>query len=400
MAEIEFHHVGKTFEDGTVAVRDFSLRITEGELLVLVGPSGCGKSTLLRVVAGLEEISTGEIRIGGRMVNDQPPQQRNVAMVFQNYALYPHMTVRKNLAFPLKMLNRSRAEIERRVRATAELLGIDDLLERRPRQISGGQRQRVAMGRALVREPAVFLMDEPLSNLDAKLRVQMRGEITALQRRLGTTTIFVTHDQVEAMTLGDRLAVLNRGQLQQVGTPEEIYQRPANVFVATFIGSPAMNLFWSTLEADAHGRTAVRFGEQLLPLESSASGTVWEKWRGQRVICGLRPEAFCVADRMPAARQITARIERVELMGHEEIVHFLTDVPLLAAERIGQVPVGISASASVEGTPPVKTAHFVARLAPETTISAGRSVTLGIDTRRVHLFDSSGNAIEVGANPN
>jgi multiple sugar transport system ATP-binding protein len=399
MAEIEFHQVGKMFDGGTMAVRDFNLRTTDGELLVLVGPSGCGKSTLLRMVAGLEEISAGEIRIGGQVVNNQPPQRRNVAMVFQNYALYPHMTVRKNLAFPLKTLNVPRAEIERRVRATAELLGIQDLLDRRPRQLSGGQRQRVAMGRALVREPAVFLMDEPLSNLDAKLRVQMRGEITALQRRLGTTTIFVTHDQVEAMTMGDRLAVLNHGQLQQVGAPEQIYDHPANIFVATFIGSPAMNLFWSTLEANGGGQTTVRFGEKLLPLAVPQSQGNLKKWHGQQVICGLRPEAFCPADRVPATQQIVAQIERVELMGHEEIVHFRTNVPSLVAEEIEQLSPESLPSALRGESPSAKTAVFAARMAPSATIGEGQSVTLGIDTRRVHLFDPAGNAIGIGPKP-
>jgi multiple sugar transport system ATP-binding protein len=265
--------------------------------------------------------------------------------------------------------------------------------------LSGGQRQRVAMGRALVREPAVFLMDEPLSNLDAKLRVQMRGEITGLQRRLGTTTIFVTHDQVEAMTMGDRLAVLNRGQLQQVGTPEEIYDRPANVFVATFIGSPAMNLFWSTLEANADSLTTFRFGEKLLPLTVPQSQAGLKKWRGQQVICGLRPEAFCPADRVPATQQIAAQIERVELMGHEEIVHFRTNVPSLAGEEIERLSPESSSSALMEQSAPAKEALFAARMAPSVMIGEDQPVTLGIDTRRVHLFDPAGNAIRIGPKP-
>ncbi len=394
MAEIEFHQVSKVFEGGTTAVRDFSLRTTDGELLVFVGPSGCGKSTLLRMVAGLEDISAGEIRIGGQVVNELPPQRRDVAMVFQNYALYPHMTVRKNLAFPLKMLNAPKAEIERRVRTTAELLGIEDLLERRPRQLSGGQRQRVAMGRALVREPAVFLMDEPLSNLDAKLRVQMRGEITALQRRLGTTTIFVTHDQVEAMTMGDRLAVLNRGQLQQVGAPDEIYHRPTNAFVATFIGSPAMNLFWSKLEVDTTGQPCVRFGNQILPLASPPTKAALGKWGGQRVVCGLRPEAFCIAERVPGSQQITVQIETVELMGHEQIVHFRTEIEPLSVGEIERFTSTSSSDIAIQELRPVKAMHFVARLPPDVTVHEGQTTVLGVDTHRIHVFEPSGNAIE------
>src|SRR6185437_2504571 len=245
MATIQFQQVSKSFGDSNHAVRDFNLTINDGEFMVLVGPSGCGKSTLLRMLAGLEETTSGEIRIGDRVVNDLPPQQRDIAMVFQNYALYPHKTVCKNLEFPLQMAGWPKDRIQARCTEVARLIELESLRERKRGELSGGQRQRVAMGRALVREPAVFLMDEPLSNIDAQLRVQLRREITALQKRLHTTTIYVTHDQVEAMTMGDRLAVLNHGQLQQAGTPKKLYEHPANIFVATFLGSPRMNLFES-----------------------------------------------------------------------------------------------------------------------------------------------------------
>ena len=302
MASVTFENITKSY-DGTVAVHDLSLAIDDGELMVLVGPSGCGKTTALRMVAGLEQISDGRLLIGDRVVNDVAPVNRDVAMVFQSYALYPHMTVYDNLAFGLRNKRVQRTEIDERVRKAAELLGLDPLLKRKPKQLSGGQRQRVALGRAIVREPAAFLMDEPLSNLDANLRVQTRAEILKLQERLGTTTIYVTHDQVEAMTMGDRIAVMNHGVLQQVGTPAELYERPDSMFVAGFIGSPPMNL---------------------VPAPIVDAG-------GERLVAGFRPEHISVGDGRGEVVRFRARADIVEYLGDEQIVHLLVrDVPIAA----------------------------------------------------------------------
>ncbi len=290
MAEIKLDKLGKRFPNGFVAVKDLSLEIAEAELLVLVGPSGCGKTTALRMIAGLEDISSGDLYIGGQRVNDVLERDRDIAMVFQNYALYPHMTVAQNIAFSLKLQRRPKQEIKQRVQDTAKLLGLEELLDRRPKQLSGGQRQRVAMGRAIIRQPQVFLMDEPLSNLDAQLRVHMRGEIEALQKRLGVTTVYVTHDQVEAMTMGDRVAVLRSGELQQVDTPSNVYDRPANLFVAGFIGSPPMNLARGTIES-ADGGLVARLGSLAIPVpEQVARDRNLESWLGREVIVGIRPE--------------------------------------------------------------------------------------------------------------
>ena len=309
MASVTFEHVTKSY-DGTIAVRDLDLDAADGEFLVLVGPSGCGKTTALRMVAGLEQISAGRLLIGDRVVNNVAPVARDIAMVFQSYALYPHMSVYNNLAFGLRNKKTPRKEIDERVRRAAEILDLDPLLKRKPKQLSGGQRQRVALGRAIVREPAVFLMDEPLSNLDAKLRVQTRGEILKLQERLGVTTIYVTHDQVEAMTMGDRIAVMNLGVLQQVGTPEELYEDPANTFVAGFIGSPAMNLVAHTV-VDGGG----------------ASGQ----------IVGFRPEHIDVANGRGDGARFSARVEVVEYLGDEQIAHLLTkDTPVVAKLPVEQ----------------------------------------------------------------
>ena len=312
MADVTLRGVTKVFPGGTVAVDDLSLEVEDGEFLILVGPSGCGKTTALRMVAGLERISSGEIRVGGSLVNDVPPKDRDIAMVFQNYALYPHMTVEKNLAFALRQRRTPRAEIDRRVGEVAEMLALTDLMKRRPGQLSGGQRQRVAMGRALVREPKAFLLDEPLSNLDAKLRVQMRAELKRIHLQLGITTVYVTHDQVEAMTLGDRIAVMSGGCLQQLGPPQEVYDRPANVFVAGFIGSPAMNL----LQARASGGT-VTAGELALPADGVPDG---------ELVLGLRPE---VLEPMTGAggtggaggASVTLLVDVVEPLGDEVLVH-------------------------------------------------------------------------------
>ena len=383
MATIQFQHVNKTFADGTPAVRDFNLAINDGEFVVLVGPSGCGKSTLLRMLAGLEETTSGAIRIGDRVVNHLPPQQRDIAMVFQNYALYPHKTVRKNLAFPLQMAGWSKDRIAARVAEVARLIDLETLLERRPGQLSGGQRQRVAMGRALVREPAVFLMDEPLSNLDAQLRVQMRREITALQKRLRTTTIYVTHDQVEAMTMGDRLAVLNRGELQQAGTPKELYDHPANIFVATFLGSPRMNLFGSLLATTASGAAGFRFGGRVLPVPEEVAKRLPARMTGtSRVIVGFRPEALRPPGQDPDGPRLQARVLAVETMGHEQIIYFEAGVKPLHATEL-----------QVEGSETALNGSlFTALLSSRCRVVVAESLELALDLGQTHLFDENGNA--------
>jgi multiple sugar transport system ATP-binding protein len=376
VAAIEFHGVSKVFPDGTVAVDSLDLAIGEGEFMVFVGPSGCGKTTALRMVAGLEEISEGEVLIGGRVVNEITPKDRDVAMVFQNYALYPHMTVAANLAFGLKLRNVAKAEIRRRVQSAAVTLGLEEYLERKPAALSGGQRQRVAMGRAIVREPQAYLMDEPLSNLDAKLRVQMRAEIQGLQRSLGVTTIYVTHDQTEAMTMGDRIAVMERGTLQQVDTPEGVYSRPANRFVAGFIGSPAMNMIEARLTRE-NGVPTVCFGEHRLAL---AEELIDERpavlaYEGRSVLLGIRPEDFEdveFASDAPPERTVTAVCTLRESLGSEVLVHFA------AVPAARDVPVGSLASTR---------AAFVARVDPQTAARVGARVRLAVDTRRLHFFD-------------
>ena len=322
MARVAFEHVDKVYPGGARAVVDCTLRVDDGELLVCVGPSGCGKSTLLRLLAGLESVTSGTVRIGDRVVNDLPPQARNVAMVFQDYALYPFMSVRRNLEFPLKMRKLPRGEMQRRVAWAAGLLDIEPLLDRLPKQLSGGQRQRVAMGRALVREPSVFLLDEPLSNLDAKLRVQVRADIRELQQRTRTTMLYVTHDQVEAMTLGDQVAVLNQGRLQQVASPRELYAHPANVFVAGFIGNPPMNVFSTALTADARG-VRIAIGTQTLPL-ADGGGTGELQYAGA-LTAGIRPEALCVAAAGDDAVQVV--VDLVEWLGHETLIHGIVGEP-------------------------------------------------------------------------
>jgi ABC-type sugar transport system ATPase subunit len=318
MARVELDGLAKTFPNGTVGLAGVSLDVADAEIVVLVGPSGCGKSTLLRLVAGLDAPSAGTVRIDGRVVNDDPPQIRNVAMVFQDYALYPHLTVRGNLEFPLRMRGLARAALAERVERTAGLLDLGALLERLPRELSGGQRQRVAMGRALVREPSVFLLDEPLSNLDAKLRGLVRAEIEDIQRRTRTTMLYVTHDQVEAMTLGHRLAVLDGGRLRQIGSPREVYERPADTFVAGFIGSPPMNLFAATFAADGHG-TALTVGTQRLALPEASEAVRGAASRGPLTI-GVRPEALRLTD-TPGAQALAAITRHVEHLGHETLVH-------------------------------------------------------------------------------
>ncbi len=363
MASVEFEHVDKVFPDGTRAISDCTLRIDDGELMVFVGPSGCGKSTLLRVLAGLDEVTHGTLRIGDQVVNAWSPQERNVAMVFQDYALYPFMSVRRNLEFPLKMRKLSRAEIRHRVERTAELLDIGALLDRLPKQLSGGQRQRVAMGRALVREPAVFLLDEPLSNLDAKLRVQVRAEIAELQRRTGTTMIYVTHDQAEAMTLGDRVAVLYQGRLQQVAPPRELYDRPRNVFVAGFIGSPPMNLFPTRVSMEV-GVTRIAIGDQTLALARLDIGVP----PAAGLTGGIRPEALRLAS--TDDQGIRATVEHVEYLGHETLVH-----------------TRVAAPANQDAI------RLVARLQGMHELNRQQPIRLQIDPARIHLFDEHGRVV-------
>jgi multiple sugar transport system ATP-binding protein len=388
MAEIVLKHLTKRFPNGVEAVKDLSLEVPDEKLLVLVGPSGCGKTTALRMVAGLEEISSGDLYIGGQRMNDVLERDRDIAMVFQNYALYPHMTVAQNIGFTLKLSRRPRREIRQRVRETAELLGLEGLLDRRPKQLSGGQRQRVAMGRAIIRQPQAFLMDEPLSNLDAQLRVQMRGEIEALQKRLGVTTVYVTHDQVEAMTMGDQIAVLREGILQQVGHPADVYDNPANLFVAGFIGSPQMNLAQATIES-RDGGLAARLGDVTLPIpEEVAREQGLEKWRDRTVILGVRPEDLHQArDGEPSGSnaRLRATIDRIEALGASLLVHFAVNAPPAKTA-------GIAAATGEHGLDEVplighEGAWFAAAFEPRSAVRTGNQVDISIDTRRLHFFD-------------
>ena len=385
MAEIEFDHVSKIYDDGTTAVHDLDMQIEDGEFMVLVGPSGCGKTTALRMVAGLEEISVGEIRIGDRVVNDLSPKERDIAMVFQNYALYPHMTVAENLAFGLKLRKLPKGDVDARVRRAAKTLEIEEFLDRKPRALSGGQRQRVAMGRAIVREPAAFLMDEPLSNLDAKLRVQMRGEIHELQRRLGVTTIYVTHDQVEAMTMGDRVAVMRNGRLQQVETPQVLYDQPANEFVAGFIGSPSINLVEATLERN--GGLAVRFGDQRLAVDEQLARNCpgLGEYVGRQVLLGIRPEDFedaTLQPDAPADRRVQAVASLTEPLGAEILVHFDVAAVGVVSSAVEHHPDDEVHFASADGG-----ARMVARVSPRSRIAERQPMQLAVDTRRLYFFD-------------
>jgi len=369
MARVEFRNIVKRFADGSTALKDFSLAVEDGELVVLVGPSGCGKSTTLRLLAGLEEATTGEILIDGRRVNETPPQGRNIAMVFQNYALYPHMTVRKNLEFPLRMAHEPAQVRKRKVAEIASILALSSLLDRKPKQLSGGQRQRVAMGRALVRNPSVFLLDEPLSNLDAKLRARIRSEIAALQRKLGKTTLYVTHDQVEAMTLGDRVAVLNDGELQQVGTPRQLYEQPANSFVGRFIGSPGMNILPARVVERTGEIMTVELGNRLLAIPETAVRIIGKPLlqAGQSLQLGIRPEAFRT---VPSGGTILLEvvIDTVEFLGHESLVHFFL------ADGEEKEPTGL---------------RLIARLPGRFEEPPGTAMAFHFDPRAVHLFASS-----------
>ena len=381
MASIVFEHVTKRYADGAEAVNDMNLAIADGEFMILVGPSGSGKSTALRMVAGLEDITEGVIRIGDDVVNDLAPRDRDIAMVFQNYALYPHMTVRENMGFALKLAGAPRKEIARKVEEAARVLDIERNLDRKPANLSGGQRQRVAMGRAIVRDPRAFLMDEPLSNLDAKLRVQTRTALSRLHERLGTTTIYVTHDQVEAVTLGDRIAVMRAGRIQQVGTPADLYEHPVNLFVAGFIGSPAMNFLPGQLEGDQL-RTPIGdlrlAGEMCRRLEKGDGG-------GRRgVIVGIRPEHFedAMLVTLPETRHIfKTRIEVLEALGSDSYAHFTVDSPRISSSELEELADETTAASSAEGV------QVVARLAAASAIKQGQEAELWVDTSQLQLFD-------------
>ncbi len=395
MAEIEFDDITKRYADGFEAVKHMNLDVPDGELMILVGPSGCGKSTALRMVAGLEDISSGELKIGGTVVNDRAPKDRDIAMVFQNYALYPHMTVRENMGFALKLAKVPQAEIDQKVTEAAKILDLEPHLDRKPANLSGGQRQRVAMGRAIVRSPSVFLMDEPLSNLDAKLRVQMRTEISRIQQRLGTTTIYVTHDQTEAMTLGDRITVMRAGELQQVGPPSELYAHPNNLFVAGFIGSPSMNFLAGTIDADT---IKLPIGSVPIPdelrrrLESGPGG-------GRRgVIAGLRPEHFedaaLIADK---SRGVTfrVRIDVLESMGSEFYAYFVIESEQVASRELEELAADAGGS-DLPGT--AGGVQVTARLSAESRVRQGAEAELWFDSRQLHLFDAESGRSLLGAN--
>jgi multiple sugar transport system ATP-binding protein len=368
------------------------LEIGDGEFMVFVGPSGCGKTTALRMVSGLEEISEGTLRIGGRVVNDVPPKDRDVAMVFQNYALYPHMSVYGNMAFALKLRHVDKAEMDRRVKDAARILGLEEFLSKKPRNLSGGQRQRVAMGRAIVREPQAFLMDEPLSNLDAKLRVQTRAEVARIQRELNVTTIYVTHDQIEAMTLGDRVAVIRKGELQQVAPPGTLYDRPVNLFVAGFIGSPAMNMVEAQLSRTDGGLVA-EFGGIKLELDGVLETRPrLKEYEGKRIILGLRPEDMedaAVAGDPPAGHRIATKVDLVESLGSEVLVHFTVSAPIVLTEDTKELAadVGTEALESLEERAQEEKSIFVARLNPATKAREGERIELAVDTKRIHAFD-------------
>ncbi|ORA61571.1 ABC transporter ATP-binding protein [Mycobacteroides franklinii] len=388
MAEIVLDQVSKTYADGSAAVQDVSLSIADGEFIILVGPSGCGKSTTLNMIAGLEDISSGELTIAGERVNEKAPKDRDIAMVFQSYALYPHMTVRQNIAFPLTLTKMSKADINAKVDEAAKILDLTDYLDRKPANLSGGQRQRVAMGRAIVRSPKAFLMDEPLSNLDAKLRVQMRTEIARLQKRLGTTTVYVTHDQTEAMTLGDRVVVLRGGKVQQVGAPQELYDTPANLFVAGFIGSPSMNFFPATLTDVG---VQLPFGE--VTLDAAVYAGITAKKQSGDVIVGIRPEQFEDAALVDTYKRITGltltvNADVVESLGSDKYVHFTTEGGAAHSDELTE----LAQESEVTDN------EFVARLSAASTVVAGQPIELIIDTGKLVIFDAdSGENLSLAA---
>jgi multiple sugar transport system ATP-binding protein len=388
MASVELDNINKLYENGFHAVTDLKIDVADGEFLVLVGPSGCGKSTALRMVAGLEDISTGELRIGGRRVNEVDPQGRDIAMVFQSYALYPHMSVRDNIAYGLKLRKMPKDQINARIKKAADMLELTPLLDRKPKQLSGGQRQRVAMGRSIVREPQVFLMDEPLSNLDAKLRVQMRAEISEVVRSLKTTTLYVTHDQTEAMTMGDRMAIMKAGILQQLGTPSECYDRPKNIFVAQFVGSPPMNLALVRVVEGVDG-LRLEFGDSSLQMPESqlAARPALSSYVGKSVALGVRSEDMEDANlnAVPADRRIKGKVNLTEALGSEIVVHFtfpgqpvVTQDTKLIAEESGEEELHFVSDQGVK---------WVASFAPRSRVRMGDEIEIAIDVERAHFFD-------------
>ena len=383
MGAINITSVGKIYPNGTRALEDVSIEVNDGEFVVLVGPSGCGKTTLLRMVAGLEDITEGEISIADNIVNEVAPKDRDIAMVFQNYALYPHMSVYDNMAFSLKLRKFSKDEIDKKVKDAAKTLEIDELLDRKPKALSGGQRQRVAMGRAIVRSPQAFLMDEPLSNLDAKLRVQMRAELGQLHTQLQTTTLYVTHDQVEAMTMGDRVAVIRKGVLQQIDTPREIYLYPKNIFVAGFIGSPSMNFVYATVETSSKG-SSLTFGEDKIFVKDAPESL--KEYEGKEIVLGIRPEAFEdseYANKKEFSEEININVSLLEQLGSDTYIHFYKDINPVQTEAIEEILADEGEDISVLGTQ----TKFIARINPNATIEEGKNITLSINPSKLHFFN-------------
>ena len=383
MGAINITNVGKIYPNGTRALEDVSIEVNDGEFVVLVGPSGCGKTTLLRMVAGLEDITEGEISIADKIVNEVAPKDRDIAMVFQNYALYPHMSVYDNMAFSLKLRKFSKDEIDKKVKDAAKTLEIDELLDRKPKALSGGQRQRVAMGRAIVRSPQAFLMDEPLSNLDAKLRVQMRAELGQLHTQLQTTTLYVTHDQVEAMTMGDRVAVIRKGVLQQIDTPREIYLYPKNIFVAGFIGSPSMNFVYATVKISSKG-ASLTFGEDQIFVKDPPESL--KDYEGKEIVLGVRPEAFedsVYANKKEFSEEINIHVSLLEQLGSDTYIHFYKDINPVQTEAIEEILADEGEDISVLGTQ----TKFIARINPNATIEEGKDITLSINPSKLHFFN-------------
>ena len=391
MGAIKITDVGKIYPNGTRALGDVNIEINDGEFVVLVGPSGCGKTTLLRMVAGLEDITEGEIFIGEKVVNEVAPKDRDIAMVFQNYALYPHMSVYDNMAFSLKLRKLSKEEIDKKVKDAARTLEISELLERKPKALSGGQRQRVAMGRAIVRSPQAFLMDEPLSNLDAKLRVQMRAELGQLHTQLETTTLYVTHDQVEAMTMGDRVAVIRKGELQQIDTPREIYLYPKNIFVAGFIGSPSMNFVYADVKVSGNA-VELSFENETIKCSGDA-GNKLKNVDGKQIVLGIRPEAFedsVYAKDSEYTESISIKVTLLEQLGSDSYIHFYKDIKPVQTEAIEEILADEGEDISVLGDE----TKFIARINPNSTVKEGEEINLSIDPSKLHFFDpESGNAL-------
>ena len=383
MAPVSLEKINKVYENGFHAVKDLSVNIADGEFMVLVGPSGCGKTTALRMVAGLEDITSGVLRIGGKEANDETPKERDIAMVFQNYALYPHMTVAENIGFALKLRKMPKDQLNAKVKEAADILGLTEWLDRKPGQLSGGQRQRVAMGRAIVREPSVFLMDEPLSNLDAKLRVQMRAEVARIQRRIGVATIYVTHDQVEAMTMGDRVTVLRAGVLQQVDTPQNLYDNPDNIFVAAFIGSPAQNLYDAAL---TEGARSIKLGSQEVELPEAVrvKRPALAAYAGKEVVVGMRPEHLPAAKPGQTGPTLVGKVDLIEALGSEQVVHFTIDAHRVIAE-------GALEKDEAEA---VGAGEGVARVDAKHPVKIGDKMTFAIDIEDMQFFDTkTGEAI-------